>query len=335
MNELKKTSTYRRPHAARVAWAFAEVVFEIKLGLAISAFDLSSNEGDPVRWDTKAAEAAQFIKYATEALLRQHRQFLFEVYIADMNARLIRWDRAGAVVSSNIDLRNMSREFLSIISRMVTMTPVERGHDETATFATASQIQKLERFTHATRYGQKLVRDILENKKIFPIHQVRCPVIDESVVGESPTLPPPAPLSRIFLIGIPTAGSYSPTGRATRGYVAYDVDKQRLVFLKDSWRPDSPGVRPELDIYMKLHSSGATRSVATAIGGGDVGAPHAQTTRNDQWLKQAGRAPTTRTHYRILTSRIGRPLDTYETSTELMCVVADALRGTSIDLSFA
>ncbi|GBE84757.1 hypothetical protein SCP_0607370 [Sparassis crispa] len=43
---------------------------------------------------------------ATEACARQHRSFYFSIALSGSHARLIRWDRAGAVVSESIDLHS-------------------------------------------------------------------------------------------------------------------------------------------------------------------------------------------------------------------------------------
>ncbi len=37
----------------------------------------------------------------------------------------------------------------------------------------------------------------------------------------------------------------SPTGRGTKGYVAYNVKNNLLVFIKDYWRPDSAKILTE------------------------------------------------------------------------------------------
>ena len=48
-----------------------------------------------------------------------------------------------------------------------------------------------------------------------------------------------------YIIGRLTVSQEVPAGRCTRGLVAMDTDTRKLVFLKDSWRPNAPGVKSE------------------------------------------------------------------------------------------
>jgi hypothetical protein len=48
-------------------------------------------------------------------------------------------------------------------------------------------------------------------------------------------------------------------GRCTFGYIAYDVATSKLVYLKDFWRTDLPGIQKEGDVY---RSKGARREGA-------------------------------------------------------------------------
>ena len=57
-----------------------------------------------------------------------------------------------------------------------------------------------------------------------------------------------------LLIGKYRVGSDSPTGRATKGYIAYVVGLRRLLFLKTSWRPVSANVTPEAERYRNLYA---------------------------------------------------------------------------------
>ena len=75
--------------------------------------------------------------------------------------------------------------------------------------------------------------------------------------------------STSYLIGKHIVASFSPTGRGTKGYVAFNLKNARLCFLKDYWRPSSAQIRSELEIYKRLHDNNVRR-IATALGGGDV-----------------------------------------------------------------
>ncbi|KAI0368165.1 hypothetical protein BV20DRAFT_1054162 [Pilatotrama ljubarskyi] len=77
---------------------------------------------------------------------------------------------------------------------------------------------------------------------------------------------------RVFLVAKPIFKSSTMFGRATRGYVAVDVETGRFVFLKDSWRPFYKGVEPEgsyLEMF-KNHKD-SEMDVPTVVCHGDVG----------------------------------------------------------------
>ena len=59
-----------------------------------------------------------------------------------------------------------------------------------------------------------------------------------------------------FLISHPPRYTYrSPFGRATRPMQAYDMNKKKIVFVKDFWRPDGIYIDKEGDIYKSLEEA--------------------------------------------------------------------------------
>lgn len=125
-----------------------------------------------------------------------------------------------------------------------------------------------------------------------------------------------------YLVGKPLTYCCSPTGRATKGYAAYDVANVRLVFLKDAWRAVSDQIHPELDTYIVLNRDQVC-NVPTVLGGGDVGA---QRTITQEYLPEE-KKPRERAHGRLILKELGRPLESYEDSPELMVVVMHAIEG--------
>jgi hypothetical protein len=131
----------------------------------------------------------------------------------------------------------------------------------------------------------------------------------------------------VYLIGRPITDPCSLTGRCTKGFVAYDLEANRLCFIKDAWRPLVEGAHPEWDVYKRLKEHGVTQHVATALAGGDVGGSGApQHTVSQEYLAD-GTVP--RSHGRLVTKEVGRSLGTYVDSAELMFATFHALLGTS------
>ena len=129
-----------------------------------------------------------------------------------------------------------------------------------------------------------------------------------------------------YLVGRFSSGSRSPTGRGGKGFIAYDVDRARLVFLKEYWCGDAPGIHRELDTY-KLFKETGVKHVATAIAGGDVEGEAGQVTVTQDLLTGLNPRPVRRVHHRFVIWEIGRPLETYHQGGELVLAVLQALLG--------
>ena len=136
---------------------------------------------------------------------------------------------------------------------------------------------------------------------------------------------------KTYLVGRHVSGHYSPTGRCTKGYVAFDLEDNELVFLKDQWR--SVGAKhTELETYQELHKYGV-KCIATVLAGGDVvddDDAAVQSTISQRYLKMPRRKrPLERIHTRLVTREIARSLDDYMDSVELIYVCTQALVGMS------
>ena len=112
------------------------------------------------------------------------------------------------------------------------------------------------------------------------------------------------------------------TGAGTRGYIALDVPGDRLVFLKDCWRPDAASRHPGGEVYMHLHSHNV-KYIPTPVGAGDVVDDRgAHTTRSLEFLGIAQWI-----HYRLILQEVALLLEEYIDSYDLVDVLYCALRG--------
>lgn len=142
-----------------------------------------------------------------------------------------------------------------------------------------------------------------------------------------------------LLIGKYRVGCWSPIGRGTKGYVAYVVEMDRLVFVKDTWRPNSEKITPELERYRELHKH-EVKYVAQAVGGGDVyhvgggpGGNHVRPghirTRFQEFDKR--RPIVERIKYRVVVETLGLPLqdylDSFALTRTVFCAFIGAPRG--------
>ena len=90
---------------------------------------------------------ARIAKYSSEIQLRQHRTHLFSLYICGTYARILRWDRTGAIVSEVIDLKKDWKVLYTVIYRFSKMSPSEQGYDTTAELATEDEVKKLRAYS--------------------------------------------------------------------------------------------------------------------------------------------------------------------------------------------
>ncbi|KDQ32581.1 hypothetical protein PLEOSDRAFT_1032153, partial [Pleurotus ostreatus PC15] len=283
---------------------------ELKKWLLELFEDLARKLGVSFEVDTIDARAArgQLATYATEYCARQHRTHLFLVYIYFPCARLIRFDRCGALVSEKIDLSVDCTPLIRFYSRFSKMTDAQRGYDPTVKLASDEET--------------KLAQERL--KEWEPMHHR--PVFKMDVYDDTPT-------PRKFLVWGSLADPDSPLGRATRGYPALEVtdglEKAKdapLVFLKEQWRSKAIE-RGEIAILRELNKHGVEH-VPTFVCGGDL--PD-QVTQTDVFANEIGRiggkAIDQRTHVRFVVKEVGRPLESFSSSKEMFRAIHDAFQG--------
>ena len=124
-------------------------------------------------------------------------------------------------------------------------------------------------------------------------------------------------------------------GRATRGYIAYSIGDERLVFLKDGWPPAYKKTRSEFEIYQILRAHDVPNIPHVRYGGNvlDVhGRP--QTTNcltlitRATWCMEDYKLRRL-VHHRIVQD-IFYPLQSAADEKEFMRAIYNALLGTNI-----
>ncbi|TCD63746.1 hypothetical protein EIP91_004997 [Steccherinum ochraceum] len=311
----------RRAYAARNSIAYAAVLGEVKL--RCSGF--SVKKGEPLLVTAEGAERTrgQMADYVTEILTRQHRTFVFTFYIYRKTARILRWDRVGCVVCEVIDLETEPEKFFEFFFRIALASDSELGLDPTAT-ALPLKKKELDK-DRSYRALQKALKSLPTKSRLsayikqafegdlWPLYKLDVPNKDDQTSMGS------------FLVRNLTASSNSPTGRATKGFIAYDLQEKSFCFLKDSWATRSDDVHPELDVYKRLEPH-KIPGIATVRCGGDLpmtpGGDDLQETRTQDWEGADDYLP--RVHTRIVLNEIGIPLKDYSDSKELCSAVSVA-----------
>lgn len=128
--------------AYRSHFGFAELFVEVKKDKSRDPFKDPTNPEEAIagsliaefkgkqRKESAIGTIGQIVSYATELCARQHRTHCFSISIYGQTARLIRWDRSGAVVSRAFNYHEES--WLRIFAeRFDQATRAERGYDMT------------------------------------------------------------------------------------------------------------------------------------------------------------------------------------------------------------
>uniref|UniRef100_A0A0W0FV24 Protein kinase domain-containing protein n=2 Tax=Moniliophthora roreri TaxID=221103 RepID=A0A0W0FV24_MONRR len=247
---------------------------------------------------------AQLATYASAIMATQFRTHVFCVEVTGHYARLIRFDREGAVVTSAFRY-DTDTHLVDFLWRFNHATRENQGHDPSVKIPepTDSNVEKARR-----------VLNLAPQTVVW-----RFEVYDEA---NEQVL--------VFYGAIsPLSMSLSPFGRCTRGLVVMDVHGNK-VYLKDTWRIVRQGMVKEGDIYAKLHQSGVSH-IPHVVAHGDaspgtswqstisLSLPSLVTTDEDsEYLRPF-------THYFIVFREVGRPLVKFSTTWELVNSMKDAM----------
>ncbi|EIW54475.1 uncharacterized protein TRAVEDRAFT_131901, partial [Trametes versicolor FP-101664 SS1] len=300
----------------RTDWSAIELSIECKAGDTDDPFDDSMPNGHPFS-DKRRAVLGQILSYGVLVFDRQHRTHHFTIIVFGEFARIIRWDRAGAIFSDKFNYRKMPGKLARFLWRFSRLSAVQRGHDTTATrvlpktpdYALMEQCASTPRLTND--YARKLFNGTLA--KDWPWWRIT--VQDTSGL-------------RVFLVGRPTFIASGLVGRGTRGYVALDLDNpdHPFVFLKDCWRVLHERSETEGAILSYLNECGV-QGIPSRLCDGDVG--EQETFSQDIWRAKHEEEETCRMkhhkHYRLVVKEVGIPLRRFENGKQLVSIFYDCV----------
>ena len=313
----------RRPWIGRRSWPDVIVPIEVKEDHDHSAFEFTSNNGAAFirSHSQKGVEAfGQISECISKVFAHQQRTHLYLLYIYRNKARILYYDRAGAIVSKWFRYGARNRPDLHrFVWRLAGMSKAERGLDPTASYASKDEITKMRAYAFSsasTPYIRDcIVRAVCWDVKAHETKRNQWPVV-KLAVGRSK-----------LLVGRPAFVSQSLVGRCTRGYVAYDLETDDVCFLKDYWRTESPTrVYREHEIYARLRAANVP-NINTCQYGGDVTCD--TTVQSTVTQRCAGKMSSRgRVHYRIRIKEVCRPLTDFTNFRELTSIILLALDGT-------
>jgi len=237
----------------------------------------------------------------------QFRLRVFCVLVFGSFARLMCWDRAGAVVTEKFNYTTesyLAQFFLEYCSSK----PEKRGVDPTVRPLTTKE--------HKTIKNIDCLNDLQSRN---PHHrEFRMMMIPDRDDGTE----------HAFLISYPPRYTYrSPFGRATRPMRAYNMEKKKVVFVKDYWRPNVENIDKEGDIYRSLEEAEVPYIAPFGVGN-DVKdfKTRVQEFRFYAWACETGEFCGL-VLYRMSLDKLGDDLVGFQSTLELVRVMSHAMAG--------
>jgi hypothetical protein len=253
----------------------------------------------------------QIATYVAIQMNSQYRTHTFFVLVFKNYARLMRWDRSGAIFTTPISY-DTQPELFEFFEAYNKATPEARGIDESVTEPTPDEIDAA---------------------------RETCPDLGESLLVVS--IPNPDPdlhaQPHRYVINRPSARTSLPIGRSTRTSVAYDVQKNKRVFFKDSWRIKAPNAPVEGKVYQSLNRR-KVRNIPTCVDYCDVGTENYHQTQvqsfvRRDWAPRHAGAPLSFAvyrHHHLVLDTVGKKLTEFASTKEMVEAVRAALVGMSL-----
>ena len=356
--EKKKLS----PTRTLTSFQKMEMFVEFKHGSSADPF--ATEDGSfPKLFSTTCAIRGQLVLYATRQQAYQFRTSIISVGIFGKIARFFRWDRTGCLVTEPIDYSSLEgnellTEFFHRLDRLAD-DPESRGWDPTVEDPTPREVKLLDKaiseackkrqvkpppqptYRMKTR-SQKRVsfREPTKKPKSDPMFsQLIESVGDHSKYPRRKVSVFDGNVQKSYIVGRATSIPKSPTGRATRGFVACSLETGKLVFLKDSWRPDIRCIKPEDCWYQRLRAKRGLgkNHIGEYSHGSDVYAvkklikcpDKKQQTITHLYAKEHGRVEALMgyAHHRVVQTQLYLPLEMFRNSRHLVRVMYDVAKG--------
>ncbi|TFY66754.1 hypothetical protein EVG20_g4344 [Dentipellis fragilis] len=209
----------------------------------------------------------EIIAHTNAILQLQFRIFVFSIHIMGRKARLIRWDRSGAIVTEAFDYVEHPEPLAEFLWRYTFLSAAERGHDETV--KSLLHVQEHPEDYHAALDAIRRIQDITERDNI-ELLLLRMSPLD----ARSPPMPPASDAKFYYktdpaqecngwdyYVTAPRMNVRRPFGKGTRSLLVYDRHTGRVHHLKDTNRLISPELTVEHEVINELRQAGAYRDI--------------------------------------------------------------------------
>ncbi|KAI0631773.1 hypothetical protein C8Q77DRAFT_1159518 [Trametes polyzona] len=194
------------------------------------------------------------IDYAENIFQFQHRTALFMLLVMGRRFRFLRWDRSGTIVTHALDYYEHPQLLCEMLWRMSKLSDEQLGCDPSATRIHPNTLdyEEMDKLALPNAddldHTERILQEIPSSDRVF--RYVR-------------------DMIHYFLVGKPVFYASGMAGRGTRGFIAWDCQRRRFVWLKDAWRAHYSLVDQEGAILRELNAKGVTY-IPTVYCHGDI-----------------------------------------------------------------
>ncbi|KAI6013038.1 hypothetical protein EDC04DRAFT_2904791 [Pisolithus marmoratus] len=273
--------------SGRMDFSTAELCIELKPCMSYDPFD------DP---DMKISKG-QITTFAAAQFSSQFRLFVFSVVIVNDHARFVRWDRAGAIVTTRFNYLENLDVLTDFFWRFSHLSREERGHDPSVSPSNLSEED-----------AQK-IRDVLHIEAGTALFTFAIPCNDGEKLFYGPHFAFPV---------------RSLIGQSTRTIPVCDIvdgAPGKVVFLKEYWR--QAAMRGEAEVYEHLIKHRVPH-IAPLMCGGDV--PRGETRTHEHAYQMDSRLISSKHLHRVVLEIVGRRICEFKSTRELTQAVVHAMR---------
>ncbi|KAI9058431.1 hypothetical protein FKP32DRAFT_1582064, partial [Trametes sanguinea] len=329
--------TDKRPH-----WEDQIVSVEFKAnGSANDPYDDRKPGQVDALAESRKQVRGQIIQYAEQAFEYRHRTSLILLIIIGRRFRFSRWDRSGTIVTPAVDYVKKPRVLCEMLWYMGRLSDEALGLDPSASrVARGSHHHRLMLMaslpvTTDADHSAGPLKTPLPEDAVFRYVRDK---FRQSLDPEFPYYRLEVPYNgrmRSFLVGRPAFRASGMAGRGTTGYVAYDIETGKLVWLKDAWRTHYEFVDQEGSVLRQLNTAGVA-NVPTVVCHGDI---LDQETVTPTWWERThpkedtAASPNGREdcplrrhkHYRLVVEEVGLKLVDFQDGRQLLRIVFDCV----------
>ncbi|KAI0655269.1 hypothetical protein C8Q70DRAFT_923816 [Cubamyces menziesii] len=287
------SSVQGRRRSYKVNWPDLRMLFHAETGGEKSdPFHDLSNMSSSSR-ERRETLISHLISDVHWAFLLQHRTFLYTLYFNGDYLRILRWSRAGIMVTKPVFYLDDPSVLPRLICRLTHLTDEQQGLDTSVTRVQVGSVEY--KFMHELGHSNyDLDIPYKEGTELRPVTpSSSAPASPSSAAPDASQSPEPSDDERVFryvregyaktledvwprycikvgeegrefLVAKPVSSAEELFGRGCNCYIAVDCTTGKLVWLKDSWRPVGERSTPEGEV-LKAFADDPKMSVPTLI----------------------------------------------------------------------